>query len=127
MTKTYTEAQLKLAREVMGNFEATCFAGYWVALIWVGAERRDELDNPREMQLNAEDDPAIPHVITDADVCKAFERVLAGEVPVNRDLVRTIRDMWESEEYLGDWGPGGDFETDDVLVQVAALGEVVYG
>lgn len=116
----YTEGQLKLARDVMENFRETCPSGYWVDSLRVdesdGRLYIDESEGETVLQVTAE------------GVCAAFEKVASREYAnLRRDLFKTIRDMWEAEDYLGEDGPGGDLETDDVLVQIAAFGSVVYG
>lgn len=125
---TYTEGQLKLAREVMGNFEACISGGYWVH----GIEGRDRDDdrNPGTLVLVEDDygEAGDRNVVTDEEVCEAMEKIATRQyTDLRRDLFKTIRDMWEEEDYLGVDGPGGDFETDDVIVQLAVFGEVVYG
>jgi hypothetical protein len=121
----FNEAQLKLAQEVLGNFEATIQAGYWVEYM-SDAYGRDEKANPAALTIyDAEGEEMRVHR---EDVAEAFVKVLNGEVRLRKDLRKTIGQMWLEEDYLGgEFGIGGDFETDDVLVQIAAYGEVVWG
>ena len=126
---TYNDKQLKLARDVMGNFASSVGGGYWVRLI--EAEDWDEDGSPVGGMTVYEDEgpgDGTPHKVTEESVCRAFEKVVNKEfADLRKDLFKAIRDMWEAEDYLGEDGPGGDFETDDVIVQLAALDGVVYG
>lgn len=125
---TYNEKQKKLAADVLGNFEATVPAGYWVRS--TESDDRDADSNPYTLTIEEdnEDGTTTTHEVTWQDVCGAFVKVAERQyTDLRRDLFKTIRDMWEGEDYLGEDGPGGDAETDDVLVQIACFGEVVFG
>lgn len=122
------EATRQLALDVMTNAIETNAIGYWtVNSDWT----RDEEEHMiTQVTLEVQDETGYPvqprqvYTITPEKVIAAMERI-AVEKLVGPNMHKIITGMWATDDYLA--GVGGDSETDDVIMQVAVLGEVRFG
>ena len=132
MTKLkLSQAQIELARDVLTNAIETGAIHYWtINRDW---ERKDGVDGEMITRISFEVldentmapvEPRVVYTITEEKVIEAM-KTIAIENAINPDLHKRITGMWASDDYLA--GEGGDSESDDVIVQVAALGRVTFG
>lgn len=132
MTKLkLNQAQIELARDILTNAIESSAIRYWtVNREW---ERKDGVDGEmitrisfevRDERTNAPVEPRRVYTITEEMVIDAM-KTIAIENAINPDLHKRITGMWAADDYLA--GEGGDSESDDVIVQVAALGSVTFG
>lgn len=131
MTKKLNQAQVELARDILTNAIETNAIGYWTTRQeW---ERKDGVDGEMITRISFEvldEDTQAPieprrvYTITEEKVIEAM-KTIAIENQINPDLHKRITGMWAADDYLA--GQGGDSESDDVIVQVAALGKVTFG
>ena len=132
MTKLkLNQAQIELARDVLTNAIETGAIGYWTCnQEW---SRKDGVDGEmitrisfevRDENTDAPIEPRTVYTITEEKVIEAM-KTIAIENAINPDLHKRITGMWAADDYLA--GEGGDSESDDVIVQVAALGRVTFG
>lgn len=131
MTNKLNQAQIELARDILTNAVETGAIGYWTCEVeW---DRNDGVDGEMITEIRFEvldentQEPIEPrrvYTITEEKVIEAM-KTIAIEDNINPDLHKRITGMWAADDYLA--GQGGDAESDDAIVQVAALGKVTFG
>lgn len=132
MTKLkLSPAQLELARDILTNAIEAPAIHYWTCEVeW---DRNDGVDGEMitEIRFEVLDEstggPVEPRKVYTVNEEKVIEamKTIAIEDNINSDLHKRITGMWASDDYCA--GQGGDAESDDVIVQVAALGRVTFG
>lgn len=125
------QAAKELANDILTNAVECDAIGYWTCRqAWV----RDEEDHmivSLEFEVRDEDTmkPVEPRVVYNLDAKKilaAMKRIATDDsLRINPHLRKRIADMWKAKDYLE--GEGGDTQSDDVIVQIAALGEITFG
>lgn len=120
-----------LARDILTNSVECDAIGYWTCRQeWV----RDEEDHMivrLSFEVRDEDTmkPVEPRVVYNLDpkkILAAMRRIATDDsLRINPHLRKRIAGMWRKKDYLD--GEGGDTQSDDVIVQIAALGEITFG
>lgn len=129
--KKLNRNQIDLARDILTNAIEGNAIGYWTTnQEW---ERRDGVDGEMitrimfevlDEETNKPVEPRRVYTITEEKVLDAMLTIAISN-EINPDLHKRITGMWAADDYLA--GQGGDIETDDVIIQVAALGRVTFG
>lgn len=130
MTKLTAKAK-ELAFDVMTNAIETGAIGYWTTnQNW---SRNDGVDGEMidSISFEVQDEntlqpvePRVVYHINAEKIIDAMERI-AIEKLTGPELHKRITGMWATNDYLA--GEGGDSESDDAIVQVAALGRITFG
>lgn len=124
-----SQAQLELARDILTNAVETGAISYWTTnLDW----RRDDEDHMIiriRFEVLDEDtqkpvEPRVVYHIDEAQIIRAMKAIVVAD-NINPELHRRITGMWAADDYLA--GQGGDSESDDVIVQFAALKRLTFG
>ena len=125
MTETtlLTKAQRACAIDIMTNAFETGIA-YWVTRA-KDLIRDDELNYLRYLLLPEDSEPGTWFEVTPEKVWAAVEKIASGEVPARKDIRQCALWWTVDEDYMETANP--DAETDDVAVQVAIFGKIVYG
>lgn len=130
MTKLkLSQAQLELARDILTNAVETGAIMYWTTNQDWDRDEEDHMIVRLRFEVRDENTggPVEPRVVYHIDEPQIIEamKTIAIENAINPDLHKRITGMWASDDYLA--GQGGDSESDDVIVQVAALKRLTFG
>lgn len=123
----------ELSYDVMTNFVESRYSSWFCNLDYnrkdVEADELEiinlsfeEFDEGTGEPLTDDDGNRKVFVITHKNIQAAMKKITDGEVFINDDLRRRIKESYREREYID-----LDAETDDCIVQVAAFGELVYG
>lgn len=128
------EKQRQLALDVMTNAIETGAIGYWATMYERPTRVKledGEIGDIESFKIVDSDsdvtEPLRTYTVEPNSILAAMEKIMKGEAPVRSDLRQNIGVMYLLEDYCADGVPGGDAETDDVIVQIACFGELVYG
>lgn len=131
MANKLNQAQIELARDILTNAIEAPAIHYWTCEVeW---DRHDGVDGEMITEIRFEVldestgkpvEPRRVYTITEEKVIEAM-KTIAIEDNINPDLHKRITGMWAADDYGA--GQGGDAESDDVIIQVAALGKLTFG
>lgn len=125
----------QLALDVMTNAIETGAVGYW-AIMSESPERLplddgipgdickvllEEFDESTGQPI----EPRRVYEITPQKVISAMKKISSDAIRINSALQNRIKVMLDANDYCE--GEGGDAESDEVILQVACFGEIVYG
>lgn len=128
---TLSQAQIELARDVMTNAIEAPAIHYWTTNVEWFREDGEDGEMVTKIRFEVMDEstqepvsPRVVYVVDEEAVIAAMEKIMR-EGGVRPDLHKLIANMWANDDYLA--GVGGDAETDDVIIQFAALGKLTFG
>lgn len=130
------EKQRQLALDVMTNAVETGAIGYWATMherptrVKLEDGEIGDIESFKIIDTEADSydsENQMAYLVEPNSILAAMEKIMKGEASVRSDLRQNIGVMYLLEDYCADGVPGGDAETDDVIVQIACFGELVYG
>lgn len=124
-------AAKELGLDILTNALETGAIDYWTTNVDYHRDEEEFFVTQIMLEVLDEDtqspvEPRVVHTITPEKVIAAMERIaVETEFRINPRLKKRITEMWATNDYLA--GEGGDIESDDAIMQVAALGELTFG